>query len=142
MKVAKESNHTTYPIHGADQADAQARLATAVENAAEAIGTLAGGIAHDLNNLFMGIQGHIFLTISDPDYASPLLENLKKVEQHVLDGVELTKQLLGFARGGKYEVRLTDVNHLLKEQSLLFSRATKIAVNQIDSAFSYKRPSV
>lgn len=91
----------------------------------EAIGTLAGGIAHDFNNLLMGIQGNISLTISEMDSESPLLENLKKVEQYVLDGVELTKQLLGFARGGKYEVRLTDVNHLLKEQSLLFSRANK-----------------
>ena len=91
----------------------------------EAIGTLAGGIAHDFNNLLMGIQGNISLSISDIDSASPILENLKKVEQYVLDGVELTKQLLGFARGGKYEVRLTDVNHLLNEQSLLFSRANK-----------------
>jgi len=91
----------------------------------EAIGTLAGGIAHDFNNLLMGIQGNISLSISEIDSDSPLLENLKKVEQYVLDGVELTKQLLGFARGGKYEVRLTDVNHLLKEQSLLFSRANK-----------------
>jgi len=91
----------------------------------EAIGTLAGGIAHDFNNLLMGIQGNISLSISELESASPLLDNLKKVEQYVLDGVELTKQLLGFARGGKYEVRLTDVNHLLKEQSLLFSRANK-----------------
>jgi two-component system cell cycle sensor histidine kinase/response regulator CckA len=91
----------------------------------EAIGTLAGGIAHDFNNLLLGIQGNISLSISEMDSASPLLENLKKVEQYVLDGAELTKQLLGFARGGKYEVRLTDVNHLLQEQSLLFSRANK-----------------
>jgi len=91
----------------------------------EAIGTLAGGIAHDFNNLLMGIQGNISLSIAEIDSGSPVLENLEKVEQYVQDGVELTKQLLGFARGGKYEVRLTDVNHLLKEQNLLFSRANK-----------------
>ncbi len=91
----------------------------------EAIGTLAGGIAHDFNNLLMGIQGNISLSTSELDAGSPLLENLQKVEQYVLDGVELTKQLLGFARGGKYEVRPIDVNHLMKEQSLLFSRANK-----------------
>jgi signal transduction histidine kinase len=100
----------------------------------EAIGTLAGGIAHDFNNLLMGIQGNISLSLSEIDSASPFFENLKKVEQHVLDGVKLTKQLLGFARGGKYEVRLTDVNHLLNEQSLLFSRANKHITFEINHA--------
>ena len=100
----------------------------------EAIGTLAGGIAHDFNNLLMGIQGNISLSIADMDPVSPILENLKKVEQYVLDGVELTKQLLGFARGGKYEVRLTDVNHLLNEQSLIFSRANKYITFETDYA--------
>jgi two-component system cell cycle sensor histidine kinase/response regulator CckA len=91
----------------------------------EAIGTLAGGIAHDFNNLLMGIQGNISLCLLDLDPDSVLYRNLKKVEEYVSNGVELTKQLLGFARGGKYEVRLTDVNRLLEEQSLLFSRANK-----------------
>jgi PAS domain S-box-containing protein len=100
----------------------------------EAIGTLAGGIAHDFNNLLMGIQGNISLSLSEIDATSPLFENLKKVEQYILDGVELTKQLLGFARGGKYEVRLTDVNHLLKEQSFLFSRANKNITFDIEYA--------
>jgi PAS domain S-box-containing protein len=100
----------------------------------EAIGTLAGGIAHDFNNLLMGIQGNISLSLSEMDPRSPLFENLKKVEQYVLDGVELTRQLLGFARGGKYEVRLTDINHLIKEQSLLFSRANKHITFDIDCA--------
>jgi two-component system cell cycle sensor histidine kinase/response regulator CckA len=91
----------------------------------EAIGTLAGGIAHDFNNLLMGIQGNISLALLDLHPDSPLYQNLKKVEEYVSNGVELTKQLLGFARGGKYEVRLTDINHLLQEQNLLFSRANK-----------------
>jgi len=51
-----------------------------------------------------------------------------EAEQYVQNGVELTRQLLGFARGGKYEVRLTDLNRLLKEQNLLFSRANKAVV--------------
>jgi two-component system cell cycle sensor histidine kinase/response regulator CckA len=91
----------------------------------EAIGTLAGGIAHDFNNLLMGIQGNVSLSLAEIPPDSPLFDNLKKVEKYVSDGVELTRQLLGFARGGKYEVRLTDVNHLLQEQNLIFSRANK-----------------
>jgi PAS domain S-box-containing protein len=91
----------------------------------EAIGTLAGGIAHDFNNLLLGIQGNISLSLLDLQAESPIFSNLKKIETYVQDGVELTRQLLGFARGGKYQVRLTDFNRLLKEQNLLFSRANK-----------------
>jgi PAS domain S-box-containing protein len=91
----------------------------------EAIGTLAGGIAHDFNNLLLGIQGNISLSLPDLEAESPIYKNLKKIETYVQDGVELTRQLLGFARGGKYQVRLTDFNRLLTEQNLLFSRASK-----------------
>jgi PAS domain S-box-containing protein len=91
----------------------------------EAIGTLAGGIAHDFNNLLLGIQGNISLSLLDLEAESQIFNNLKKIETYVQDGVELTRQLLGFARGGKYQVRLTDVNRLLNEQNLLFSRANK-----------------
>ena len=68
----------------------------------EAIGTLAGGIAHDFNNLLLGIQGNISLSLLDLGAASPLFRNLKKIEQYVQNGVELTRQVLGFSRGGKY----------------------------------------
>jgi len=98
----------------------------------EAIGTLAGGIAHDFNNLLLGIQGNISLSLLDLGGESPVFSNLKKIEQYVQSGVELTRQLLGFARGGKYEVRLTDINQLLKEQNLLFSRANKTVIFKDD----------
>ncbi len=91
----------------------------------EAIGTLAGGIAHDFNNLLMGIQGNISLSLLDLDTDSPLSKNLKKIEQYIQNGVDLTKQLLGFARGGKYEISLLNINELLKEQNLMFSRTNK-----------------
>ena len=91
----------------------------------EAIGTLAGGIAHDFNNLLMGIQGNISLSLLDIEPNSPLVKNLKKIEQYVQNGVDLTKQLLGFARGGKYEISLLNLNELIKEQNLMFGRTNK-----------------
>jgi PAS domain S-box-containing protein len=98
----------------------------------EAIGTLAGGIAHHFNNLLMGIQGNISLSLLEIDSESPLFDKLKKIEEYVQNGVELTGKLLGFARGGKYEVRLTDVNELLREQTLVFARAHKEVVFQAE----------
>jgi PAS domain S-box-containing protein len=65
----------------------------------EAVGTLAGGIAHDVNNLLMGIQGHASLMHLDIDPGHPHYERLNNVEQSVKRGAELTSQLLGFARG-------------------------------------------
>ena len=91
----------------------------------EAIGTLAGGIAHDFNNLLMGIQGNISLSLLDIEADSPFIKNLKKIEQYIQNGVDLTKQLLGFARGGKYEISLLNLNELIEEQNLMFSRTNK-----------------
>jgi len=91
----------------------------------EAIGTLAGGIAHDFNNLLMGIQGNTSLCLLDTDMSSPVFEKLKSIEAHISSGVDLTKQLLGFARGGKYEIRPTDLNEIIKKENEMFGRAKK-----------------
>ena len=91
----------------------------------EAIGTLAGGIAHDFNNLLMGIQGHTSLMLMDIDSSHPMFEHLNEIKNHVKNSVNLTKQLLGFARGGKYETRTTDLNELIKNQTRMFQRTRK-----------------
>ena len=91
----------------------------------ESIGTLAGGIAHDFNNLLMGIGGRTSLMLMDSDSSHPYFENLKEIEAYVKSAAELTKQLLGFARGGKYEVKTTDLNEFIKKQNRLFGRTKK-----------------
>ncbi|MBW2117664.1 MAG: PAS domain S-box protein, partial [Deltaproteobacteria bacterium] len=91
----------------------------------EAIGTLAGGIAHDFNNLLMAMQGNTSLMLLDVDSNHPHHEKLKNIEQYVQRGADLTKQLLGFARGGKYEVRPTDLNELMMKSSEMFGRTKK-----------------
>jgi two-component system, cell cycle sensor histidine kinase and response regulator CckA len=91
----------------------------------EAIGTLAGGIAHDFNNLLMSIQGYASLMLMDPGASQNQRDKLKNIEQAVHRGSELTKQLLGFARGGKYEVRPTNINELVDKSSQLFGRTKK-----------------
>lgn len=91
----------------------------------EAIGTLAGGIAHDFNNLLMGILGNTSLMLLDIDSRNSHYEKLKNIEQLVQSGTELTGQLLGFARGGKYEVKTTDLNALVNKSVRLFGRTSK-----------------
>ncbi|RPH51772.1 MAG: PAS domain S-box protein [Desulfobacteraceae bacterium] len=91
----------------------------------EAIGTLAGGIAHDLNNILMGIQGNASMVLMDIDISDPHYEKLKNIEEYVISGSNLTKQLLGFARSGKYHVRATNLNELVEKTSRMFGRTKK-----------------
>jgi two-component system cell cycle sensor histidine kinase/response regulator CckA len=91
----------------------------------EAIGTLAGGIAHDFNNLMMGMQGNISLILYDADISYPYHERLKNIEKLIQSGSELTRQLLGYARKGKYEVKPIDLNQIVKDNSETFGRTRK-----------------
>ncbi|MEE4263229.1 MAG: response regulator, partial [Desulfobacteraceae bacterium] len=91
----------------------------------EAIGTLAGGIAHDFNNLLMGFQGNLSLMLMEMSPANPYYDYLTNMEDYVKRGSDLTRQILGFARGGKYEVRPTNINDLLEQSSQLFGRTKK-----------------
>jgi PAS domain S-box-containing protein len=91
----------------------------------EAIGTLAGGIAHDFNNLLMGIQGYASIMLLEVDAAHPFYDQLKAIQTLVQSGASLTKQLLGFARAGRYEVVATDLNDLIQKTVVLFGRTKK-----------------
>jgi two-component system cell cycle sensor histidine kinase/response regulator CckA len=91
----------------------------------ESLGTLAGGVAHDFNNLLMGIQGRTSLMKADTESFHPHYEHLREVEKYVISAADLTKQLLGFARSGKYEVKPTDLNDLIAQNSQMFGRTKK-----------------
>jgi len=105
----------------------QRRLETQLQQAQkmESVGTLAGGIAHDFNNLLMGILGRTTLISADVDSFHPHTEHLKGIEEYVKSAADLTKQLLGFARGGRYVVEPTELNELIKNQSQMFGRTQK-----------------
>jgi PAS domain S-box-containing protein len=105
----------------------------------EAVGTLAGGIAHDFNNLLMGIQGYTSLMSHDMDVDHPLHDKLRQIEKQVKSGADLTRQLLGFARGGRYEVSVTDINDIVSKTSSMFGRTKKeitIHVNYKDNIWA------
>jgi len=88
----------------------------------EAIGTLAGGIAHDFNNLLMGIQGNVEMMTLDMGLSHAHSGRLKTIRDCVQSGARLTQQLLGFARMGKYEVKPTDINALVRNSVDMFGR--------------------
>lgn len=91
----------------------------------DAIGTLAGGIAHNFNNLLMGIQGNLSLIFLDEESSKKNFDELKSIERCVENGANLTKQLLGFARGGKYIVKPINTNEIVQNTSKMFGQSKK-----------------
>jgi PAS domain S-box-containing protein len=91
----------------------------------EAVGTLAGGIAHNFNNLLMGVQGNASLMLLETDEAHPHYKMLKRIETQVQSGAKMTGQLLGYARKGKYQVQPLHLNEVVKETADTFTSARK-----------------
>ncbi|MDX2226266.1 MAG: PAS domain S-box protein [Verrucomicrobiae bacterium] len=78
----------------------------------ESVGTLAGGLAHDFNNILTVLQGYLTLVIEQTPAGDKKLNALKKAEEASARASALTRKLLTFARGGFYRkshVRLDDI---------------------------------
>ncbi len=91
----------------------------------ESIGTLSSGIAHDFNNILSGILGQVTLMLFGLNENHPHYKKLQSIDRQVMSGANLTRQLLGFARGVQYEVKSTDLNVLLEKSSEMFGRTKK-----------------
>ncbi|UCD46557.1 MAG: PAS domain S-box protein [Deltaproteobacteria bacterium] len=105
----------------------------------DAVGTLAGGIAHDFNNIIQAIMGYTSVLKARIGDSADGAEEIEAIERAGLRASELTTQLLGFARGGKYEVRPVDLNQVVeKVVSMIrhtFDRSIEIRT-EMDDALS------
>ena len=82
----------------------------------ESLGTLAGGIAHDLNNILTVISGNIGLAqIEAPGEAGTLLSFLSKAGQAAQHAAHLSSQLLTFSKGGAPLKRVSVISHVLAQ---------------------------
>ena len=100
----------------------------------EAIGTLAGGIAHNFNNLLMGIEGNATLGQMEIDASHPLFARLENIEELVERGSLLTSQLLAYAREGKYKIGRISLNLLVKETASTIEQTRKDLRIRVDLA--------
>ncbi|HQB29634.1 MAG TPA: DUF1156 domain-containing protein [Syntrophales bacterium] len=85
----------------------------------ESIGTLAGGVEHDFNNVLMGIQGNAALIMLDLDPADHHYQQLMYIEEQVKSGADLTRKLLGFARGDRYALKPSNINEIIEKLSIV-----------------------
>jgi len=88
------------------------RLGEALDEARrlESIGRLAGGVAHDFNNMLLAILGNAELALSDLDPEHPAYGELQEIRAAAMRSADLTRQLLAFARKQTVVPRLIDLN--------------------------------
>ena len=92
--------------------EARARLQQQLLQATkmESIGRLAGGVAHDFNNMLNVIMGHVEFALDQLDPAHPITSDLTEVRRAAQRSADLTRQLLAFARRQAITPRIIDLN--------------------------------
>ena len=88
----------------------------------EAVGRLAGGIAHDFNNLLTVIKGYSQLSLLDLKESDPLWGNIQEIQKATQRATDLTRQLLAFSRRQILDLKVLDLNTLLKELDKMLRR--------------------
>lgn len=91
----------------------------------EAIGTFAAGIAHDFNNILGGILAGLSVLELESSGDNAHQQDIQEMEALAKRGADLTKQLLGFACRGKYDVRPVDLARVISDTSTMFGRMHK-----------------
>ncbi len=80
----------------------------------ESIGRLAGGVAHDFNNMLNVILGHVDLALDKVDPSAPLHNHLQQIRNAATHSADITGQLLAFARKQTISPRVLDLNQTVE----------------------------
>ena len=76
----------------------------------EAVGRLAGGVAHDFNNILSVILGYVEISLDETRPDSPIYSNLEKIQEAGYRSAEIVRQLLTFSRQQTIAPRVLDLN--------------------------------
>ena len=88
----------------------------------EAVGNLAGGVAHDFNNILTTILGYSQMISMKVDSADPIFKMAESIHHAGLKASALTKQLLIFSRKQLMETKVTNLNIIVEDMSKMLSR--------------------
>jgi PAS domain S-box-containing protein len=88
----------------------------------ESVGRLAGGVAHDFNNMLSIILGNAEIIMEDIDPSNPLVTNLEEIYKAAERSTNLTRQLLAFARKQTIDPKVLNLNHILDDMLKMLKR--------------------
>jgi len=80
----------------------------------ESVGLLAGGVAHDFNNMLGVILGHTEMALDEMDPTEPYFAGLQEIRAAAKRSADLTSQLLAFARKQTVAPRVLDLNEIIE----------------------------
>jgi PAS domain S-box-containing protein len=89
----------------------------------EAVGTLAGGFAHDFNNKLQVIDGYVDLVLFNKDLPATVKKDLGVIKQTVDSSAELIKEMMVFSRKTPAGLQLIDLNKLVAQTRSMLSRS-------------------
>ncbi|NPA95749.1 MAG: response regulator [Thermodesulfobacteria bacterium] len=111
----------------------------------EAIGVMAGGVAHDLNNVFQIVSGYVQLSLEAADKGSKIYRYLRQVEKTISRASMVARQLLIFARKDESRKEVLDVNSRIVSLTKLLQRIIPKMIQidlrlSADAGFIYADP--
>ena len=100
-----------------------------------AIGQLAGGVAHEINNPLAVILGYAQLSAREIKEGDKLYKPIKTIEKEALRCKNLIVDLLAYSRTGKSEMKMADLNETIEQAMSLVSAQAKIKVIEITKCY-------
>ncbi|MBF0210693.1 MAG: PAS domain S-box protein [Desulfamplus sp.] len=88
----------------------------------EAMGTLAGGVAHDFNNMLMVILGYVETAMDKMDSSEPLYDDLSEIKSVANHSVNIIRHLLAFAKQQKITPRIINLNDTINSMLTILQR--------------------
>lgn len=88
----------------------------------EAVGRLAGGVAHDFNNMLGVIIGHADMGLLDVDQSSSFHDRFQQIKKAAERSADLTRKLLAFARKQTVSPKVLDLNRTVEDMTRMLQR--------------------
>ena len=107
----------------------------------ESIGTLAGGIAHDYNNILSGILGYASFMREKIDVSHPFFSYIDIIQRGAKRAAELTSKLMAFARNGSYDLKPVNINRVVVETLGIIERTFEKSI-EVKSVLADGLPTV